>query len=148
MTAKAPVVEMGNKVVDIGDVRVSRGRTRRPATTCNHKSVTYDSTERRVWCQDCETELDHFEAFMLLVNQWDVCMRKHDRRESEIKSAEAHTLRRRAAKKMDAAWQSRSMVPCCPHCNEALLPDDVMGRLNMASKEWVIASRKRQEKNQ
>ena len=39
----------GVKVVDIGDVRIARGLTRREFSTCPHKHMVYDQNERRIW---------------------------------------------------------------------------------------------------
>lgn len=48
---------------------------------------------------------------------------------------------------MDEAWRSTKTAPLCPHCNNALLPDDVVGGLASASKALVVAARKRNEAN-
>jgi hypothetical protein len=65
--ADAPIEPLdylyGVKVVDIGDARVKRGKSRRPIGTCPHKSMHYDQEERRVWCADCEATLEAFDAF-------------------------------------------------------------------------------------
>ena len=41
-----PIVEQeylsGLKVVDIGDLRVARGMSRRPVSTCHHRPLVYD----------------------------------------------------------------------------------------------------------
>jgi hypothetical protein len=69
--SKAPIEPQeylyGVKVVQIEDLRVARGLTRRPFSSCRHKSLTYDDKERRIWCRDCETEVEAFDAFVGLV---------------------------------------------------------------------------------
>ena len=60
----------GVKVVQIEDLRVARGLTRRPfrPAVTGRWSTT---TERRIWCSDCETEVEPFDAFMHLVQVFD-----------------------------------------------------------------------------
>lgn len=53
----------GLTVIDIGDIRVSRGMTRRPVSSCGHRRMAYDPKERRIWCKDCEKDVDPFDAF-------------------------------------------------------------------------------------
>lgn len=135
----------GPKVVQIGDLRVARGLTRRPKTSCRHKSTVYDLGERRVWCRDCETEVDPFDAFIGVVEVWESARNNHKRRERELAEAEAFTLISRASKVIDTVWRSKRSVPLCPHCHEAILPGDVVGGVSTASRELVEQRRKNKE---
>ncbi|WP_245006764.1 hypothetical protein ACK3BE_20030 [Pseudomonas mandelii] len=40
----------GVNVVQIEDLRVAKGMSRRLASSCQHKKLVYDDKERRVWC--------------------------------------------------------------------------------------------------
>lgn len=133
----------GVKVVQIEDLRVARGLTRRPLSSCRHQHMVYDNRERRVWCSDCESEVEPFDAFMGLVERMDDHIKRLKRREQAVKDAEAHVLRSRASKVMDEAWRKTSMAPLCPHCMAAILPEDVVTGLASTSKSLVIAARKR-----
>lgn len=133
----------GVKVVQIGDLRVARGLTRRPLSSCRHQNMVYDSGERRVWCSDCETEVEPFDALIGLVEQMDGHIEKLKRREREVRESESFALRSRAAKVMDDAWRRTSMAPLCPHCRGAILPEDVVSGVAETSKSLVIAARKR-----
>ena len=133
----------GVKVVQIEDLRVARGMTRRPKSTCKHKALVYDDKERRVWCSDCETEVEAFDAFMGLVEVFSAGISSINRRRQELDDAEKFQIRSRAAKTMDEAWRSHKMAPLCPHCRNAILPEDVASGLAMTSKSLVTAARKR-----
>lgn len=133
------------KVVAIEDLRVARGLTRRPLSSCRHRQLVYDDKERRVWCQDCESEVEAFDAFLQTVEVFASAKRKIDRRMQELAEAETFQLRSRAAKRMDEYWRSHRWVPLCPHCNSAILPEDVVKGLGQKSKSIEIAARKRQE---
>lgn len=135
----------GVKVVDIGDLRVARGLTRRPLSTCDHMRQVYDDKERRIWCSDCESELEPFDAFMVMVGQMDSHWKRLQRRAREVAEAEQFALRSRAAKVMDEAWRSTTMAPLCPHCNEAIMPEDVAKGVARASKSLIIARRNKQK---
>lgn len=126
---KTPPIEPQNflagvKVVDIGDLRVARGMSRRPVSVCKHSQLVYDRQERRIWCKECETDIEAFDAFELLVGNFSAATDRLKRREERVRDAEEHSLISRAAKVVDHAWRSRRMSPNCPHCNAALLPED------------------------
>ncbi|WP_458368753.1 hypothetical protein [Pseudomonas mandelii] len=135
----------GVKVVQIEDLRVARGMTRRPASSCQHKKLVYDEKERRVWCSDCEAEVEPFDAFIGIVEVFSGGMSSLQRRRRELDEAEKFQMRSRAAKVMDEAWRSTKMAPLCPHCNTAILPEDVAGGVASTSKALVAAARKRQQ---
>ncbi|WP_342632697.1 hypothetical protein [Marinobacter alkaliphilus] len=133
----------GPKVVDIGDIRVARGKTRVPCETCRHRQLVYDPTERRVYCEDCQQDVDGFDAFLNLVHQHESAWGAIRKARTEILEAQSHNLISRAAKALDQYWRSRKTVPNCPHCNEALLPEDVAGgRLRTSSAELARRRRK------
>ncbi|MFN3169314.1 MAG: hypothetical protein ACE37E_01320 [Hyphomicrobiales bacterium] len=131
----------GLTVVDIGDLRVARGKSRRPYSGCDHRSVVYDQHERRIWCKDCERNVEPFDAFVALAERYGTALDNLERRRKEITEAEGHTLRSRAAKVMDDHWRSTKHAPCCPHCREALLPEDVLRPLARMGKEIERARR-------
>lgn len=148
--AKDPPIEAqdylyGVKVVDIGDIRVARGMTRRPFSGCKHRPLMYDHQERRIWCKDCETTIEAFDAFELLVEQFNAAANHHQRLMDEVEKAREHNMVRIAAKKMDEHWRRRNTVPACPHCRTGLLPEDVerMGRI---SRSIEIARRAKKER--
>ncbi|MDH2051202.1 hypothetical protein [Achromobacter marplatensis] len=136
-----PIVPMeyvyGMKVVDIGDLRVARGMSRRVHSTCRHLRLAFDTSERRVYCQDCEKDVEPFDAFLQLVE------RHHhlEAKAEKIRQDAAHTVISRAAKRMDEAWRSKTMAPLCPHCTKAIMPEDVVNGVGMTSKEWEVRRR-------
>lgn len=138
----------GVKVVDIGDLRVARGMTRRPMSACRHLRMVYDDKERRVWCSDCESEVEPFDAFKGLVERMDGHIKSINKRLQVVADVEVHALRSRAAKVMDEAWRSTKMAPLCPHCSAPILPEDVARGVAMASKSLVVAARKRRDQPQ
>lgn len=137
----------GIKVVDIGDLRVARGKTRVPAKSCRHQRMVYDEAVRRVYCEDCEQDVEPFDAFVLLVQQHDSAWKKIQRASNEASEAAKFQLRSRAAKVIDQVWRSRNMVPNCPHCREALLPEDILEvGFSRTSAELARKKRERRQK--
>ena len=129
----------GLTVIDIGDIRVSRGLTRRPVSSCKHRRQTYDPKERRIWCRDCETDLDPFDAFVAVAEQAHFHKERLDRREAQVREAEAFSLRSIAAKEIDKAWRHRNMVPACPHCGHGLFPEHFKHGMSMLGKDYAKA---------
>lgn len=133
----------GVKVVDIGDLRVARGLTRRPLSACRHLHLVYDDKERRVWCEDCESGVESFDAFKSLVERMDGHIKQLRRREKDLNESELFRARSRAVKALDAVWRSKKRTPTCPHCREALLPEDFASEVQTTGRELA---RKRREK--
>lgn len=134
----------GTKVVDIGELRVARGLSRRPHSACQHNKLVYDIHERRIWCSECETNIDGFDAFQQIVAQFASAHSALAERQQAVERAEKHSARSIAVKKLDEVWRSRNKVPCCPHCGEGLLPEDIGKRgLSSVNAEWIRAKRKR-----
>ena len=127
----------GVNVVTIEDLRISRGLTRRPFSACRHKQLVYDESERRIWCKDCETEVESFDAFTSLVKRSHAHQENLRCRAKMVKEAESFQLRSRAAKVMDKAWRSRSMVPACPHCQRGIFPQDVVNGVSEIGKDFA-----------
>jgi len=135
----------GPKIVDIGDIRVARGLTRRPVSSCKHRQLVYDTKERRVWCQDCETDVEPFDAFTSLVEHFHRAAEKADRILKEAHEASRFALISRAAKAIDKLWRRQKMVPACPHCGAGIWPEDALS-MESINKEWDKASRERRAK--
>lgn len=132
----------GLKVVDIGDIRVARGKSRRPATSCRHLSMVYDQSERRIWCEDCEQNVEPFDALMIISNHIDGAHKKAERLLKEAQEASEFALRSRAAKEIDRQWRRKKMVPACPHCHAGIWPEDAF-RMGAINKEWDGAKRRK-----
>lgn len=146
-TPRTPPIEpqeylYGPKVVDIGDLRVARGMTRRPVSTCRHHQLVYDDRERRIWCKDCEADVEPFDAFKGIVENFDRAAREIQQTMDEVNESRTFAIISIAAKKIDKLWRRRGSVPACPHCSAGIWPEDV-DKMGSVSKEWDGASRKR-----
>ncbi len=143
-----PIVELdylsGVTVVDIGDIRVARGMSRRPVSMCPHTPLVYDNHERRIWCKDCESDVEPFDAFLQLVENFARAADQIKRDREDLKAAQDHSILRIAAKKMDEHFRSKRHVPACPNCGEGIFPEDV-AKMGMVGREWAAAKRKKKE---
>ena len=133
----------GITVVDIGDWRVSRGMTRRPHTGCHHSKITYDPRERRIWCQDCERDVEPFDAFVGLVDRYGAAVSNIKKRRDRLNEAERFQARSLAVKELDKIWMRRNYVPACPHCSHGLFPEDFKNGVAMLSRDYAEARRKK-----
>ena len=135
----------GLTVVNIGDYRVSRGMTRRAFSGCQHHRVTYDKSERRIWCRDCERDVEPFDAFVGLAENYDRVRKSMDREREEIREAAKFNVRSLAAKAIDKEWRARKTVPICPHCSSGLFPEDFKNGIGTAGREYAEAARNRKK---
>ena len=145
---RTPPIEPGDyisgvKVVDFGDLRVARGMSRRPFIMCAHRGMVYDQKERRIWCRDCETDVEPFDAFILLVENMSEAVHKIERDRAMLDEALSFSVISVAAKTIDQAWRSRNMVPACPTCGHGLFPEQFKTRPTMLGKDYAEAKLKR-----
>ena len=142
-------IPLENNIIQLGEYIFKEGRRRnrfKNGEDCPHKTITYCSESKRVWCVDCESTLDTFDCFERLLNQWDQNIHIINKRFEKVKAAEEHTLRSRAAKALDDIYRRRKMVPACPHCKRGLLADDwLTGHQYTVSKELEIRRREKDE---
>lgn len=149
MTDRDPPIEPldyvgGPTVVDIGDYRIARGMTRRPHSGCPHKHLVYDTRERRIWCKDCERDIEPFDAFAGLVGQYDRAAEKLRRRAERLHEAETFKARSLAVRELDKVWRKRNMIPACPHCQHGLFPEDFKNGVGTRlGRDYAKAKRKR-----
>jgi hypothetical protein len=114
----------GVNVVDFGEARVTRGLSKRPRSSCKHLHTLYDTHERRVWCSDCETTLDPFDMFEIILARYNDKIKELEERERKVTEAEKHSLYLIANKNIEKAWRGKTMAIPCPHCDGWLLPED------------------------
>lgn len=131
---------MTAQIVAIDDFRIKRERGR-VLDGCQHKQLTLDDEGGIVMCDDCGRQVDNYVALSLLVERWWRLQERAERRAREIAAAEAKTVGLRAAQRVEQAWRSRTMVPTCPHCSEAIFADDGFGS-SMANRELALRRRR------
>jgi hypothetical protein len=127
------------QIVEIGDFRLKRER-HRLLDGCQHKQLTLDDEGEFVTCDDCKTQVGNYAALRMLVERWALLQDRVDSQRAAISEAAGKTVELRAAQRLEKAWRSRSMVPACPHCHEAIFPTDGLGG-SMVNKE--MAARRR-----
>ncbi len=121
-----------NKVIDIGEARF----TRKENKPCAHRHLLCDPREKTLECEDCGRTVDPFQALWGIVREIDQEWEKIRRARKEDEEMRRKGLTLKAAKAVETAWRRRSMVPTCPHCHEAIFPEDGFGR-RMANKKMA-----------
>lgn len=141
-----PLTPFG-QLIDLAGVRMQRGYSKPSGPRCKHLNLRYctEKGERRVWCADCERDIDPFDALLVLADHFhEMLSAAHDMRR-EAAEALKQTARLRATKALDKAWSGRVMAVDCPHCRRGLLPEDfVTGGFGRQSRELELARRARE----
>jgi DNA-directed RNA polymerase subunit RPC12/RpoP len=130
------------EIIEIGDLRFSRNRIARAyrADQCKHHRLRLDENGDVVVCEDCGIQVSAFWALCMLADEFDrefAKLRSARANLAREKAAEVHLL---AARKVDAVWRSRTMVPACPHCGIGVLPEDGLGNARI-SREMELRRR-------
>lgn len=123
-------------VVEIGEFRVQRQRRTR-LHGCQHTHLTLDDEGEFVTCDDCQKQVGSYAALRMLVERWGRLQDRADAQQQALAEAAGKTVELRAAQRVERAWRSRSMVPSCPHCNEAIFPADGFGG-SMVNREIAL----------
>lgn len=131
-----------SNVIEIGDFSVERQRrwSVESAKECQHKRLTLEKIGDVVRCRDCETQVGAFWALGMLLDgfsRWSERIKYDARQLAEEKRKGVHLLAARAAEK---AWRSKGRVPTCPHCSEAIFPEDRFGS-SFVHKQIALARR-------
>lgn len=140
----AGLTPFGSPVIDLAEMRIAFGRGKDFKKVCKHRSLTYDPSERRIWCKECESTVDNFDAFMTLVGHFHEMERAARAKLARAAEVEKATLVKKASRELDRRWNKRPpMAVACPHCRGGLLPEDFEDGGWAMSREMGIARRAR-----
>lgn len=131
-------------VIDFAEMRVAYGKPKFHHKICKHRRLTYDPAERRVWCQECDSTVDNFDAFMTLATHFHEMERSARAKIARAAEVEKATIVKRATKNIDRQWNARHpMAVLCPHCRSGLLPEDFQTGGSAVSRDIELARRAR-----
>lgn len=133
---------MDDNVIQIGDLFVRRRHQRHWSgdARCPHLHLTWDDNGHIVTCDDCSKQIEPYWAMQMLASHYEKAFKKVQVHARSVAEDKAHNLHLIAARKVEAVWRSRTMVPCCPHCGHGILPEDQLGARQMG-KKFEIARR-------
>ena len=110
---------------------------------CQHKHLCYDPQNEHIECKDCGLPVQPFKAFMVMVDNYNSAVAGLKHRHEELieleNRSEKHLLL--ATRTVDRAWRRKDMLPLCPHCQEAIAPEDGFGG-NMVNRKIAMERRK------
>lgn len=131
---------MTDNVVKIADLQFSRKAW--SAKECPHKNISLDRHGGSVKCLDCNDSLSPFWVLSELVAKHEAALLYLERAKKEVSELQEKNLSLKAAKIVEKAWRSKTMVPTCPHCTKAIFPTDGFG-LSLANKEFEVYKRRK-----
>ena len=132
-------------VINLKSFKIGRNRSPVIAGKCKHKNIMLDDSTNRIQCQDCEEILDPFWAIRMLITDWSNYHERIKKEIDQLKKLKDDTVVLRAAKHLEKELRRKKTLPTCPHCREALLPEDLF-KMGKTSKELAVARRKNQPK--
>jgi len=112
-------------IIDFGHTKFKR----KPASyQCRHRTLVLDSEHHTVECEDCGQNIGAFKALTMLANRRHTHQEKIKRQIEELRALEKKNISLKAAAIVEREWRRRKTVPNCPHCQEAIFPNDGFGR--------------------
>jgi hypothetical protein len=120
---------MSADVIQIGDLALKRKERTYPPNpeACPHKKLELDAQGDIVTCLDCKKQVSAFWALIMLVEQYRSARDRLIHEHEVLQQARSENLHLIAARKVDKAWRSRTMVPTCPHCHKGIFAEDGFG---------------------
>ena len=116
-------------VFEIADFRIKRKlRGSSSSSPCQHLHITIDDEGEIVMCDDCGKQIGAYYALRMLAQRWGSYKKSMSRQREALEELSKKTIVLRAARAVESAWRNQSMVPSCPHCREAIFPDDGFGK--------------------
>lgn len=75
-----------------------------------------------------------------MVRSYNIGLEQLQRERQRLQDVDESTIRTRAGKIMDKLFKKRKSVPCCPHCNQGIFPEDVQ-KMSLVDKAFAAARR-------
>ena len=123
-----------NNVVEIGELRLARieANYARRHEGCQHHHLEMDEVGQTVMCLDCKVQVSAYWALEKLRGFWHDHSKKYKRELAAAQEERGAVLHLTAAKKVEAAWRSKTTLPSCPHCRRGIAPHDNLGGATVA----------------
>ena len=119
---------MSDRIINFADMAFKlRGKSYGIDDRCVHLKVTLDDEGGIVTCDACGKQLDPYITLRRMCEKWEDHARQTRLAREKINEDAKAIITLRAAKLIQEAWRSRTMIPTCPHCHEAILPEDGFG---------------------
>ena len=133
---------MDDNVVHLGDFAIKRKDSKFAyPKTCQHLNLTLDDHGQTVKCDDCGDQVSAYWAITSMAAHVDREWKKINSAFEKLKKDQQSAIHLTAARKVEAAWRKRDMLPCCPHCGEGIAPEDGFGG-SMINKRFHKSLRK------
>lgn len=118
------------EIVQFAELKISRKHREYLGKDCKHLRLVICDHGGTVECEDCKKQIDPIWALQFLAYEWADKLAALNRKQQEMERVIAGNIHTKAALKVQDAWRSRSMVPCCPHCGRGIFPSDGVWRHN------------------
>jgi hypothetical protein len=116
-------------VVEIGEMRLRlvRSYEKTPEESCKHKHTSLDDEGDIVRCDACGMQVSAYWVLKKLAQHYRHQLRLLQHARETVAWERGKHIVLRAARKVEEAWRSRTMLPVCPHCHTAITPTDGFG---------------------
>lgn len=94
---------------------------------CKHLHVELDDNGDIVLCTDCKKQVSAYWALRIITEQWEEQNKKLAKEKTRLWEETQKSLHLVAARRVEEAWRTRSMLPACPHCHRGISPRDNFG---------------------
>jgi predicted Rdx family selenoprotein len=117
-------------VIQLGEYKFKRKREGFvPAARagCQHKNMTIEDWGDVITCDDCGKQLGAAWVLREVLADYSRELDKVNARAAQVQEQTSREIHLIAARKVEAAWRSKTMAPACPHCGRGILAGDGLG---------------------
>ena len=115
-------------VIQLGEYQFNNKRRRRlSGSECRHKRMTIDDHGDVITCDDCGKQLSAAWVLREVLADYERELEKINARVAALHEQTSRNIHLLAARKVETAWRSQTLVPACPHCSRGILATDGFG---------------------
>lgn len=138
-------MKLTDKIIKIDQIRVNRGLDK--LCTCSNRKYMIDTTNKRVLCQSCGSQINAYDAMLDLSlhaermnEQLEIWKRQRD----ELINYKPWLL---TIRNLERHYRGKKKLPCCPRCDEPFYLEELtrwMGKsfADGRIKKWKKANNK------
>lgn len=124
--------EFPEKIVQLDQIRINRNLKKE--CNCSIKRYVVDTTNKRIFCQGCGTQVDPYDAMLDLANRHERINEDLQRLHEQRKQLLDYKPWLLTIRNLEKRYRGKKSLPCCPRCNKPFYLEELK---TWISREWA-----------
>lgn len=109
-------MKLPEKIIEIDQLRINRNIDK--LCTCHNRRFMLDTTNKRVICNECGTEVDPYQAMYEMATSAEGLKKQVERLLEQRKQILDYKPWLVTIRKLESKYRGKKMLPNCPRCDE------------------------------